>query len=498
MPEPEGKKPDAARRTDINPFIGKVAPDPAHPQPLMRLTGYRGASSEAGHTRLYLDANISGYVDIPDADIVHELPVPHEVDPLGAVSLWVKQNSKLNFQASKSVGGDPSMFGQYGMPGGQAAAPQNVGATGFPTQPTFTQPTVTQTFTQPTVTQTFTPPPSFFQTFCPPSIHPFCPPSPPVFCPPSPHIFCPPPSPQPIFCTHPSPLILHCTVSPLPHLCPPSPQPIQCTQPSPLIIQCGHSPFVVCNTTIPVSPTCTPGSPQTFSPATPGGSPATTAVGSGAGVEAAAFGAAPQAGTAPTQTGLQSFFIACPPPPSQQFVCPPPHTVLCQSVFAPCLTLHPVVCPSIVVCPPSPHLHFCPPHTPFCPSVLIQCPSPLPLCHTVSPVTPASPNCTPTPHTTIPTATQTSPATTQVGGGMAAAQQPQQQAFTFTPLTIPTFPTHPTIATHPTFPTQPTFPTHPTFPTIPTWPTFPTRPTFPTITIQTVTQTSFPTFGGGF
>jgi hypothetical protein len=28
MPESEGKKPDAARRTDLNPFIGKVAPDP--------------------------------------------------------------------------------------------------------------------------------------------------------------------------------------------------------------------------------------------------------------------------------------------------------------------------------------------------------------------------------------------------------------------------------------------------------------------------------------
>jgi len=139
MPEPEGKKPDAARRTDVNPFIGKVAPDPANPQPLVRLTGYRGASSEAGHTRLYLDANISGYVDIPDADVVHELPVPHEVDPLGAVSLWVKQNSKLNFHASKTTGGDPSMFGQYGMPAGQAAAPQNVGTTGFPTQPTLTQ-----------------------------------------------------------------------------------------------------------------------------------------------------------------------------------------------------------------------------------------------------------------------------------------------------------------------------------------------------------------------
>src|SRR5690242_6416099 len=125
MADPEGKKPDAARRMD-NPFIGKAVPDPANPQPLIRLTGYRGASSEAGHTRLYLDSNISSHVDIPDGDIVHELPVPVEADPLGAVTLWVKRNSKFNFQATKQQGGDSSMFGQFGM--GMAAAPQSIAA----------------------------------------------------------------------------------------------------------------------------------------------------------------------------------------------------------------------------------------------------------------------------------------------------------------------------------------------------------------------------------
>ena len=207
MADTEGKKPDATRRTDSS-FIGKAVPDPANPQPLMRLTGYRGASSEAGQTRLYLDSSISSYVDIPDADIVYELPVPPEADPLGAVNLWVKRSSKLNVQASKQQGGDATMFGQFGTGMGQGAAPQSFAGTGFPQ--TFTQqPTVTQTFTQqPTFTQTFTPPPSPFQTFCPPS--------PPFFCP-------PPPSPHPIFCTQQSPLLVHCTVSPLPQLCPPSP-----------------------------------------------------------------------------------------------------------------------------------------------------------------------------------------------------------------------------------------------------------------------------------
>src|SRR5215470_17680308 len=112
----EGKKPEAGRRAEAG-LIGKLVQDPANPESLMRITGYRGASSEAGHVRLYLDPDISSYVDIPEADVVHEQHIPAETDPLGAVTLWVKRSSKLNFKTTQQ-GGQQAMLGQFGAQAG--------------------------------------------------------------------------------------------------------------------------------------------------------------------------------------------------------------------------------------------------------------------------------------------------------------------------------------------------------------------------------------------
>ena len=40
----------------------------------MLLTGYLGASSEEGHERLYLSPDLSNYVEIPEAAILHRAP----------------------------------------------------------------------------------------------------------------------------------------------------------------------------------------------------------------------------------------------------------------------------------------------------------------------------------------------------------------------------------------------------------------------------------------
>src|SRR5262245_1723917 len=114
----------ASRRSE-NAFVAKVVTDPANPPDLARLHGYRGASSEAGHTRLYADADLSAWTDIPEGDVVYEAPVPAEVDPLGAVIVWIKRDAKIQ---TKTKSGSGAMF-----------APQ-------PLAPTITQvtaPTVT-------------------------------------------------------------------------------------------------------------------------------------------------------------------------------------------------------------------------------------------------------------------------------------------------------------------------------------------------------------------
>jgi hypothetical protein len=60
MAQYESKKSEASRKAA--PFVSKIVTDPADPPNLLRLTGYRGASSEKDHIRLYANSELSGYL----------------------------------------------------------------------------------------------------------------------------------------------------------------------------------------------------------------------------------------------------------------------------------------------------------------------------------------------------------------------------------------------------------------------------------------------------
>jgi len=456
MAEAESKKPPDARRHGEN-FVAKLVPDPAKPPDLMRLAGYRGASSQAGYVRLYANPELSIWFDIPEGDILYEQPVPTDVDPLGAVALWVKRDSKMISSLTQQAQG-----GQQPMsPFTQTAAAQPQA-----TFPTTVQPTPPITLTH-TIPYTITPLCHSPQFFCPPhSFLAICPPTPGIICPPSPLAICQV-SPLPI-CAQP--------VSPT---CPPTQPPttigpttiptatiqtggsfapgvqaaapqaltqtgaaqqilptltihpsilVQCTIHS-LLVQCTihHSPTPIC--VIPVSPTCTPFTPGSIPTSIPTSEPGSLAAGSG-------LAAAPQAFTAqPFVPGGVNPNIISPPP----------------ACFSP-----------VPICfrPPSPPIFQCtPPHS------LIWW-----LCHP-TPITPVSP---------VTPVTPVSPPTSFAGGGVGAAQQ----AFTITPVTLPT---HGTIQTLPTPNTisVTSIATHPTIPTIPT-----VHPTV-TVTVTPVTPVTF-------
>ena len=88
-------------------FIAAIVSDAANPPDVMMLTGYPGASSEADHRRLYADPLLSVYYEIPQQDILTEVAVPRDRDPLGAVTWWVKSDSKI---IPKSKGGQAGTF----------------------------------------------------------------------------------------------------------------------------------------------------------------------------------------------------------------------------------------------------------------------------------------------------------------------------------------------------------------------------------------------------
>jgi len=54
-----------------NPLLAILVPDPVNPPDLIVLTGFLGNSPNAGHKRLYVDADLRVWHDIPSMLIVH-------------------------------------------------------------------------------------------------------------------------------------------------------------------------------------------------------------------------------------------------------------------------------------------------------------------------------------------------------------------------------------------------------------------------------------------
>jgi hypothetical protein len=75
-------------------FIKRVVGDPANPPETRVLSGWFGDAAEEGYRRLYSDAELSSYVDIPEDAILHTEPI-RDSQPAGAVLVWVKRDAVL-------------------------------------------------------------------------------------------------------------------------------------------------------------------------------------------------------------------------------------------------------------------------------------------------------------------------------------------------------------------------------------------------------------------
>jgi hypothetical protein len=76
-------------------FVAKIVKDPKQPPDTLVLTGYLGASSEEGHTRLYFDPSLSNYVEIPDDAILHTQDIAADQGGLGGTYVWIKRDAEL-------------------------------------------------------------------------------------------------------------------------------------------------------------------------------------------------------------------------------------------------------------------------------------------------------------------------------------------------------------------------------------------------------------------
>jgi len=75
------------------PFVDKIVAGADTPPRVRLLTGYVGDSCEKNCVRLYADAELTSYVEIPAVVVRHSEPV--EGDALGAVHLWVDRDAEV-------------------------------------------------------------------------------------------------------------------------------------------------------------------------------------------------------------------------------------------------------------------------------------------------------------------------------------------------------------------------------------------------------------------
>ena len=84
-------------------FVREVVRDPNNVPDVTMLYGYIGASSEAGHERVYLSPDLSNYVEVPESAILHRAVAPKEQDPHGGATLWVKKDAALVYKMAPAA-----------------------------------------------------------------------------------------------------------------------------------------------------------------------------------------------------------------------------------------------------------------------------------------------------------------------------------------------------------------------------------------------------------
>jgi hypothetical protein len=83
----------APSRLRYDDFIANVIPDPAKVEPTLLLSGFVGHGAGEATVRIYPDPSLNKWVDVPEADIVHCMPIPDS--SLGGSHIWVKRSAEI-------------------------------------------------------------------------------------------------------------------------------------------------------------------------------------------------------------------------------------------------------------------------------------------------------------------------------------------------------------------------------------------------------------------
>lgn len=85
-------------------FVDQLISDPNNIPDLILLNGFEGKSAKEGHTRLYLNAVLNEYYEVPTDAILHALDAPaSSSSPLPTRYMWIKGDAALIRQGKSSA-----------------------------------------------------------------------------------------------------------------------------------------------------------------------------------------------------------------------------------------------------------------------------------------------------------------------------------------------------------------------------------------------------------
>lgn len=95
---------------EFDDWVGAVRPDPKNTDQLTVLEGYLGASSEAGHIRVYTDEALNSFVEVPEDAILYSVKITPAESSLGGSKLWLRADAVVTFGDPKLANRPKSTF----------------------------------------------------------------------------------------------------------------------------------------------------------------------------------------------------------------------------------------------------------------------------------------------------------------------------------------------------------------------------------------------------
>lgn len=106
-------------------WVAKLAADPNKKPDVVVVTGFCGTAPEGKSVRVFLNAELQNWVDVPVEAVLHREAIPKSVSPLGGSYLWIDKSAWSSCQMGHAAhqGGQQQQQQQQPPPPSQPQPP---------------------------------------------------------------------------------------------------------------------------------------------------------------------------------------------------------------------------------------------------------------------------------------------------------------------------------------------------------------------------------------